>query len=263
MGKQGQRGTYVWVALIGLIVGLLALSGTLGALGSVVLVGAYVALLAAIFANSRLKDLQNMIPVLAASARVTPAARAAVTRARRLSSYNTDETISDVGIIVNEQDRNRRWTRRIAQTVSLDDQALQPYVKLNVPPEHSNRVALIKFEVIDKAGKTQFSRQIEQYVRDGDNLISCDQQLPIRGNDKLGRAGTWDMRVSINGTLAACHSFPVTPATAERRAQLGDDGEARAAANLSAPDEVEANMPLSLEDLLREQRRESSRSSSR
>ncbi len=247
--------------MIGAVIGLAALATlTEAPVLSVLMVGAYVAMLAAIFANDRLRQLQNMIPTLAATTKTTSAARNAVARARRLSNYTTDESVTDIGIIINEKDRNGRWTRRIAQSVSMDDQAIQPYVKVNVPPDQSNRVALIKFEVVDKAGKTQFSREVEQYVRDGENLIPSDQQLPFRGNDKLGRAGTWDLQVSINGALAACHSFGVSPSTAAMRPILEDDGEA-AIAHLSTPDDKEDDMPLSLEDLLREQRQGSSRGS--
>ena len=255
--RQGQRGIYVWLGLMGLVVGLVALSGAVGALVGLLLIAAYAALLAAFLATDRVRQLQTVLPSLAVSSRVTPAARTAVQRARRLANYNTDETVTDVGIIVNEKDANNRLNRHIAPSVSLDDQAIQPYVKLNVSPAHSQRVALIKFEVVDKAGKVQFSRQVEQYVRDGDNLIPCDQQLPIRGNDKLGRTGTWDLNVSINGVLAACHSFGVTPALNERRTRLADDGEA-AMNTLSTAAEQEDDQPLSLEDLLREQRQESS-----
>ncbi len=261
--RQQRRGTYIWLAVIGVIAAIVAVSELAVAPAlSLLAIGGYIALLSAIFANERLKELQNVLPALAVTAKITPAARAAVTRARRLSNFNTDETVTDVGIIVNEKDRNGRWARRMAQSISLDDQAVQPYVKLNVPAAQSQRVALIKFEVVDKTGKTQFVRELEQYVRDGENLIPCDQQLPIRGNDKLGRAGTWDVQVSVNGQLAACHSFGVTPSTAERRTRLADDGEAFVPTmNASAPDDKEDDMPLSLEDLLREQRQESSRGS--
>lgn len=253
--RVGRRGTYIWLGLIGVIVALLTLSGALGAFASILFVGAYLSLLAGVFATERLRQLQNVLPTLAVNTRTTPAARAAVGRARRLTNYNTDEVVTDVGVIVNEQNKNGRWQRRIAQSVSTDDQALQPYVKINVPPEISQRVALIKFDVLDRTGKVQFSRQVEQYVRDGENLIPSDQQLPMRGNDKLGRTGTWDLHVSINGTLAACHSFVVAPAVAERRARLADDGEARLS-SISVPADKEDDGPLSLEELLREQREE-------
>ncbi len=251
--QQGKRGTYIWLGIMGVVVVGVALSGAIGAVGGLLAIGGYAALLAAIFASDRLGQLQNVIPTLTVSARMTPAARDAVSRARRLSSYTTDETVTDVGIIVNERDRNNRLNRRITASVSLDEAAIQPYIKINVPPAYSQRVALVSFEVLDKTGKVQFTRQVEQYVRDGENLIACDQQLPMRGNDKLGRTGTWDLRVSVNGTLAAVHSFGVTPSVAVQRSRLADDGEARAAA-ISVPDEKDDDMPLSLEDLLREQR---------
>jgi hypothetical protein len=35
--------------------------------------------------------------------------------------------------------------------------------------------------------------------------------LPLRDNTEIQRAGTWDMRVSVDGTLIGTHSFSVSP----------------------------------------------------
>ena len=106
--------------------------------------------------------------------------------------------------------------------------------------------------------------------------------MTIRDNPKIGRAGTWELQVSINGILAASHTFTVTQASADaypssgqyqsssgssgtgakassvpppHRAKLADDGEAPLAHNLSTPDEDDDDdQPLTLEELLREQR---------
>ncbi len=257
--RQQPRGIKVWLGVLGAIIAVTALANIATApLMSLLLAGGYIALLTALFASDRLRQLQQAIPTLAVTARVSPAARAATSRARRLANASTPEVVTDVGIIVNEKDRNGRLRpKSITPVVSLGDEAIQPYVKLEVPVALSQRTAVVRFEVIDRAGKVQFSREVEQYVRDGDNLIASDRQLPLRDNDKLGRPGTWDLQVSVNGTLAAIHSFNVTPVPAApvpARARLADDGEAPLTHNLSAPDEEEESKPLSLEDLLREQR---------
>lgn len=247
------RGTTVTLAIVGVVAAVVALSGEGGPLVGIAAIGGFVALLAAVFANTRLKELQSRLPQLAASVKATPAARAATAQARRLTSVTPGELVTDIALIVNDRDRAGRLTRRIAQTVSMDDYAVQPIVKFTAPAEDLHRVMIVKFEIIDKSGKLMFSRQVEHYVRDGENLVACDQQLPFAGNTKLGRAGIWDLQVSINGQLAAVHSFTVSSSQQMSAAVPVDrDGELASVDRLRAPDE--SSMPLTLEDLLREQR---------
>jgi hypothetical protein len=243
------------LGIVGSVAGILALTGAGGPVLSVLAVVGFLALAGGIFANSRIRQLQEAIPQIAATAKATPAARAAAQRARRLSNYAPDELITDVAIIVNDRDRNGRLQRRIGNTVSMDDYAVQPIVKFTVPPGLVNRVSIIKFEIVDKAGKTQFARSVEHYTRDGENLVACDQQLPFRNNTALGRAGTWDLQVTINGQLAAVHSFTVTPAQQDRTIPVTHDGEINISRLQEPIEEEESDMPMSLEDLLREQRR--------
>ena len=132
----------------------------------------------------------------------------------------------------------------------MDDDAIQPYVTLNVPPEAGHRLAIIEFEFYDQTGRVQFSRKIEQWIRDGDNNIICDRQLPLSQDQTVSRSGVWDLRVTVDGGLVAIHNFSVTPSTEERRRQLNSDGEV-IGDRLVIPQE---DMPMSLEDLLREQR---------
>ncbi len=283
-----QRGTMVWLSMMGGIIGLTAILELVTApLLSVILVGGYGLLLAALFATDRLRALQQAIPKaipnLTVAARATPAAREAVARARRLASASTPEIVTDVGMIVNERTSGGQLRpKAITSVISLSEQGTQPFVKLNVPPQRSHRTALIKFDIIDREGKTQFSREVQQFVQDGENLITCDRQLPLRDNDRLGRAGAWELQVTVNGTLAACYTFTTTPAgtrsassasgfgastgtgsasasapsISARRSRLADDGEAAPApASGSAEEEDEAPArPLSLDELLRDQR---------
>lgn len=251
------------LGIVGAVAGIVTLSGEGGPLAAILSITVFGVLAAAVFASGRLRQLQESLPNIAATVKATPNARAASARARRLSNYAPPETVTDVAVIINDRDRTGRLTRRVAQNVSMDELAIQPIVKFTVPPEDLNRIAIVKFEIIDKAGKVQFTRSVEHYTRDGINLVACDQQLPLRNNPKLGRAGTWDLQISINGQLAAVHSFIVTPAQDMRSRSLSDEGEITASAadssRLRAPDEDELqDMPLSLEDLLREQRSSSS-----
>jgi hypothetical protein len=118
-------------------------------------------------------------------------------------------------------------------------------------------LSIIEFEVYDQAGRCQFSRRVEQMVRDGDNSIICDRQLPIRGNDDLGRAGVWDLRVTMDGALVGLHTFNMNPPSTERRRQFTGEGETVPGRLTISPDDA----PLSLEELLREQREQREQSS--
>jgi hypothetical protein len=211
----------------------------------------YVALALGTFVNLRLQDLHLAMPRLGGSVRTTPAARRASQRAHLKGGIDADALLTDVGLILNDRDSDDQLRRHLAQVVSLDEGAIQPYVTLNVLPEHSNRLALIQFEVYDHTGKVRFSRQCQQWLRDGENLVVCDRQLALQGSGTEGaRSGIWDLRISIDGVLVGMHGFSVTPSTAERRRRLSNDGESGIEGR-AAPEEV----PVSLEDLLRQQRR--------
>jgi len=201
---------------------------------SVVLVGGYVAIAGAAYVETNGgQRLRRTLTPLAVPLTGTPAAREAVTRARRLSGTISPEAVTDIGLIANTRAPNGQFRPAgIAQSVALDDEAVQPFIKISVPSDRSHRSALVRFEILDRAGKTQFVRETEQFVRDGDNLIACDRQLLLAGNQQIGRAGAWELQVSVNGVLAACYTFTVTAGQSGNR--LADDGEignARPASN--------------------------------
>src|SRR5579859_3571940 len=118
--RQQPRGVRVWLGMLGVIIAVTAISIIATApLVSVLLVGGYIAALTALFASHRLRQLQQAIPSLAVTTRVSPAARAATARARRLANAATPEIVTDVGVIVNEKDRNGQLRpKSIAPTVS-------------------------------------------------------------------------------------------------------------------------------------------------
>ncbi len=257
----GRRGLYVWLAMLGFAIALVVLAtgaGTVSIEMAGILLVTYLALLTATMVGPRLRKLQLPKPPKRLTVHATPAAAAAARRAQSRPEYNTDETLMDIGLIVNEKRPDGKWNRRLAQSVSMDEPAIQPYVSVYVPPDLSHRLSIIQFEVYDQAGKCQFSRQVEQWVRDGDNNVICDRQLPVRGNDDLGRAGVWDLRVTMDGALVALHSFNMNPAQQERRQFTGEGETVPGRLTIAADD-----APLSLEELLREQREQSSSGSSK
>ncbi len=257
--NTGRRGIYIWLLMLGVAVAFILLAGALGTAAlsaelAFAILAAYLALAFTAVAGDRLRTLQMPVPNLR-MARATPAARRAAQRARSRPNYNADHAVTDIGLIVNQKRRDGQWDRRLAQSVSMDEGALQPYLTVDVPPQLGHRLALIRFEIYDQSGRPQFTRQVEQWVRDGENAVICDRQLRLAGNEDLGRSGIWDLRVSVDGALVAIHSFSMTPSTEERRRQYSHDGEARSD-RLEIGDE---DVPMSLDELLREQRGRSER----
>ncbi len=255
--NTGRRGIYIWLGLLGIAVTLIVLAGAVGtttmssglALGIVV---AYLGVVFAALAGNRLRTLQASLPPLVLNSKITPAARRAAQRARSRSDYASDVILTDIGLIINERRRDGQWNRHLAQIVSLDDDAVQPFLTIHAPANTSERLALIRFEMYDQAGRLQFSREVQQWLREGTNSVICDRQLPLEQvNAEAVRSGVWDLRISVDGILTAVHSFNVTPSTEDRRRQISSDGEA-IGERLIAPDDADA--PLSLEDLLQEQR---------
>ena len=221
--QQISSGKRVWLIAIGAVMGVAAIANLVVAPGlSVILIGSYAAIAGAAFAESNGTQLRRTLSPLAVPITGSPAAREAVTRARRLSGTVSPEAVTDIGLIANIRQPDGKFRPAgIAQTPALDDDAIQPYIKISVPPDRSHRSVLVRFEILDRSGKTQFSRETEQYVRDGENLIACDRQLLLAGNKQIDRAGAWELQVSINGTLAAAYTFTVTAA----RGGAANDGE--------------------------------------
>jgi hypothetical protein len=83
-------------------------------------------------------------------------------------------------------------------------------------------------------------------LRPGENLIVPDYRLRLRGNEKLSRIGTWDLTVGVDGHTIGIHNFTMSPSISERL-RVMDDGEA-------ALPYDEEDLPLSLEELLRQSR---------
>ena len=256
--NRSRRGTYVWLMLMGLAVALVIMGGAFGTATAVTLqvaltlLGAYALVAAMSVANFEWWRLRYALPHFSAPVRMTPAARKATQRAHA-SAAPGDAALTDIGLIVNERRNDGQWKRHLAQIVAMDEGAIQPYISLRVPSESSNRIGLIAFDLYDQAGQPRLSRQCEQWLRDGDNLIVCDRQLPLEQSDSTSsRAGVWDLRVTLDGSLVAVHNFSVAPSNAERRRRLANEGSA--GLSMAVPED---ESPVSLEELLKEQRRDS------
>lgn len=111
----------------------------------------------------------------------------------------------------------------VFRTWSLPDDVdyIQPFVQLRLP---SKAIGRIKFEVVDAAGNTVFSREDEHNLERGRNFVSPAARLPI--HDETFTKGQWGMRVSADGVLLAEHLFEFSEAANQTiRRHIGEDGE--------------------------------------
>jgi hypothetical protein len=159
-------------------------------------------------------------------------------------------TLVDLGLVMNQKRRDGAWQPvGLVTLASLDDGAIQPFVRVNFAAGRGERLALVEFAIFDQSGNKMFTHEMKQWVRDGDNLLTCERLLPLLDNPDLGRAGVWDLRITVDGIIAGVHGFTMQPAenriSRPRSARLAEVDDA----------ETVSEAPISLEDLLREERR--------
>lgn len=259
MSSTNRRVTTIGLLLLGVLVMLIAFASvSSAALSPAVGFGMVAAYLALAFFLYRRADLGALAEVvqrrqatLTAAARMSGAARRAAARAKAHpeAGVGSELTLLDVGMLVNERRPDGGWNRRIAQeSAALDDEFLQPYVKLFVPAGSGERHATLTFEFYDRSGRLQFSHSMEDYLRTGENLILCERQLALRGAEQPMRAGTWDLRVKVDGVLVALHDFSMASTS-------GVAHSAPPRRLHAVEDDYEEAPPVSLEELLREQAR--------
>jgi hypothetical protein len=260
-----RRGTLIWLGLMGLVVLAIGISSMAGAAGALtpftalLITAAYLAAGVVMLRRDALPAARRMVTRANTATggqnlvnKMTPAARSANAKARARPDYGigSDHTMLDVGLLINNQNSAGRWQRRLTGEISYDDGAIQPYLKLHVSPDFANTRAQIEFELYDRSGQLQFSHTMEEYLREGENLIPCQRQLSLRGNETRGRVGTWDLRIKVDGSTVAIHEFGVN-------SEASPEASTPNSKRLSATDGYENSEapPVSLEDLLREQAR--------
>lgn len=243
-----RRRNTVWLAALTALVALAAVLA-----GPTPAVAALFALLLVAIAASLIefqpRQLRSTIPASPLAAmRMSPQAREASERARRRSTMTTPGlTLLDVGLISLQASFDGMVMRR-SRSVSLDDKGVRPYIILHIAPDQAERNGIVRFEIIDQNGETQYIHEMKTYLRDGEMNILADHQLPLAGNERLAGAGDWDLRVSVDGSLIGLFSFNTTPSLAARQRQF--EREVQDAA-YRLEDEVEDSSPVSLDELLR------------
>lgn len=207
--------------------------------------------LAASFIEVRPSRLREAIPSSPlAMMRMSAQAREASERARRRSNFAPPGlALLDIGLISLVTSPDGSMIMRRGRQVSLDDKGVRPYITLNVDPQSADRSAMIRFEIIDHTGQTQYVHEMKTFLRDGEMNILADTQLPLLDNDRLPGAGDWDLRVSVDSMTVGMLSFHTTPSIIARSRQfapdLGDDAPVR------LQDDADDSSPMTLEDLMR------------
>lgn len=248
MLTKNRRGNLVWVAFI--VFAMLLFVGN-GALEALLFTVGIVMFMLAVASARQIKFPQ---PQRATTAKeMTAAARAARLHSSDRPDYDDYYALRDIGMIIDEQDQHGLSIRR-ARTLSMDDRAVRPYVVVSAPHDgrHPDQV-LVRFEMTDANGASQFIYEMEYYMRPGENAILPDYRLPLKNNQRLGRAGQWDLQVWINGGLLGVHAFTMNPSHEIRRIQFTAEGEARGKLMLD-----EDPIPVSLEELLAQQHQSAS-----
>jgi hypothetical protein len=178
---------------------------------------------------------------------VSESARRAADRASGFAHYSDIFTLLDIGVMTLERSKGAEAVFEITDRVSLDRDALRPYVKLDVPASLAEQVAAFAFQVTDDAGETLYETKVSHKLRAGENLVLPKYQLPLQKDAVRLRSGTWDMTASVNGRLLGIYDFRVTPSYSARRASgkraarlAMEESAQEESAQSAAPDEQES-----------------------
>lgn len=249
-----RRKNIAWLSILAGLILLVFLSGAATAEVLAVLVGVFVLSLLASVLEVQPGALVNNVRSSGSPLkrmRMSTEAREATDRAQRRGDYALrDMTLIDVGLISSHSTPEGMVMRK-GRTISGDDDGVRPFVTLHVEPIEADRHAMIRFEIIDHRGQTQYVHEMKTYLRDGEMNILADHHLPLLSNEQIGQGGDWDLRVSVDGRTAGLLSFAVTPSLYQRERKL--EQRSRLAQDF---DIQEDDSPLSLEELMRDQKQQ-------
>ncbi len=255
MFQQSRRGTIVWLFIVGLALSLTLAAGAIPTEIGVALLAAYLGLALLVARNVPLGDVMSTLPSRTSrQPQATEVAREAVARARSHPAYDALVQLLDVGLIVDEQRPDGLSLRR-GRFISLDDEGIRPFAIVTVPGALADRLGRVRFELRDETGKAQYVYEDEKWLQAGENILLPDYRFPIRKNKQELEAGGWTLLVMVDGGMIGMHHFSLSPSLRERRRELtSTDGELRERIWRSREDDE--SLPLSLEELLRQQSRQ-------
>lgn len=255
MFQYSQRGTLVWLFIIGMALGLTMAAGEIPAEAGAALIAAYLALVVFVTSRGQIASVLDSLPAIGShQAQPSEIAREAIARARRHPNYDALVQLIDVGLVVDEQRPDGLSLRR-GRFISLDDDGIRPFAIFHVPDVLSERVGKIRFELRDESGEVQYVYETEQWLKEGENTILPNYRFPVRSNKNGLDAGSWTAHVMLDEGVLGIHNFSLSPSLTDRRRQLAaTDGELRE--RVWRSEEEDASLPISLEELLRQQSRQ-------
>ncbi len=153
MFQNSQRGTLVWLFIIGMALGLTLVAGEVPAAIAAGMLGAYLALLWFVVRGVRVGSVMEALPK-ARRPQPSEVASEAVARARSHPNYDALIRLIDVGLVVDEPRPDGLSLRR-GRFISLDDDGVRPFAVVDVPETLSERLALVRFEIRDEFWQTK------------------------------------------------------------------------------------------------------------
>ncbi len=255
MFRQSYRGTLVWLFIVGVALGLAMTAGGISNEIGAALLAAYLGVVLLVARNVQLGSvLESLSSRTERPAEATEIAREAMARARLHPDFDSLIRLMDVGLIVDEQRPDGVSLRR-GRFISVDDDGVRPFAIIHVPEGLGARLGHIRFEIRDEKGKVHFVYEDEKWLQAGENILLPDYRFPIRKQaDKL-QAGSWSTQVIVDAGVLGIHHFNLSPSLAARRQQMSTDGEILRE-RVWRTEEDDESLPLSLEELLRQQSRE-------
>lgn len=255
MFRNSNRGTLVWLFIVGVALSMATVAGEIPNEVNAALIAAYLGLVLLVARNVPFGSvLESLSARSEKQPEPTEIAREAIARARTHPDYDSLIQLLDVGLIVDEQRPDGVSLRR-GRFVSLDDDGLRPFGIVHVPAGLSGRFGHIRFEIRDETGHLHYVYEDEKWLQPGENALLPDYRFPIRKQaDKLA-AGGWSTSIIVDGGVLGIHHFNLSPSLAARRRLIGADGEVMRE-RVWRSDEGDESLPLSLEELLRQQSRE-------
>lgn len=256
MRSTSRRATVIWLIMIGLLLGIVVISGAVTPQVQLLTSGLYLLMALAALGVLSWDGLRRRLPAWERPSlgfdvgrsrrgrRISTAAQRAQERARHLPGYQERYQLLDVGLIVSEVRPDGLHLRR--GDFSLDDQALQPYAVLYVDPTWADDTVTARFEILDPAGETLFICEDRVRLRGGQNNVIASYRLPLHEQAGAMQPGLWELRVAVDGITLGLHTFSVAPSLQERR-RMFREGTAAQGKRLREVDDS----PVSLEDLLR------------
>ncbi|MBN1565690.1 MAG: hypothetical protein JXA10_17735 [Anaerolineae bacterium] len=255
MFQHSSRGTFVWLLIVGTALVLTLLAGAVPTSVGAALLATYLGLWLMVARNIDVSDyFESWRAHTQPAVEPTEVAREAIARARSDPNYDSLVRLLDVGLIVDEQRPDGMALRR-GRFISLDDDAIRPFGIIHVPDVLGGRLSHIRFELLDSAGTLCYVYEDEKWLEAGENPLLPDYRFPIRKKAGELEAGGWSARLIVDGGVIGVHHFNLSPALRDRRRNIGSDGEILRERVWRSGQEDES-LPLSLEELLRQQSRQ-------